>query len=139
MIAKNSKRIKEYLHFAKSQKEVGLMIAENDKELKEFEKELILLNFSKSNNIIDLGKSLKKQGKNYMVLKNEDLKNVYDFLIQYPTGQIEIFNQELMKSDIIIPEYSKNTVLFVVTKEILLKIKDEGYDLLSYAGLTYQN
>lgn len=138
-MAKNSKKIKEYLNFVKSQKEVGLMIAENDKELKEFEKELALSSFSKSNNISELGESLKKPGKNYMVLKNKDSKNVYDFLLQYPTGQIEIFNQEYMKSNIIAPDYSKNTVLFATTKEILLKIKDEGYDLLSYAGLTYQS
>jgi hypothetical protein len=139
MIAKNSKKIKEFLNFVKSQKEVGFIITENDKDLKEFEKELTLSSFIKNGNIVELGESLKKSGKNFIVLKNEDLKSVYDFLIQYPTGQIEIFDSKLMKSEVIIPNYAKSTVVLLTTKKYLSKIEKEGYDLLSHAGLTCQS
>ncbi len=139
MMVKNSKKIQEYLNFVKSQKEVGFMIAKNKQELKEFKKELNSTSFIKSNNISQLGENLKTLGKNYLVLEGDDLKSVYDFLIQYPTGQIEIFNKQSMKSEIIIPDYIKNTTVFLVTKKYLSKIKEEGYDLLSYAGLTYQS
>ena len=138
-MAKNSKKIKEYLNFVKSQKEVGFMLAKNEKELKEFEKELTSSCFVKNSNIAGLGESLKSPGKNYLVLKSNGPKKVYDFLVQYPTGQIEIFDSESMKSDVIIPDYKMNTTVMLVTKKYLLKIKEEGYDLLSYAGLTYQN
>jgi len=138
-MAKNSKKIQEYLNFVKSQKEVGFMIAKNKQELKEFKKELSSTSFIKSNNISQLGENLKISGKNYLVLEDDDLKSVYDFLIQYPTGQIEVFNKQSMKSEIIIPDYIKNTTVFLVTKKYLSKIKEEGYDLLSHAGLTYQS
>lgn len=138
MKTKNNKKIKEYLDFSKSQKEVCLMIAENKKELGDFEKELILSGFVKNSNIIELGESLKKQDKNYLVLKSNESKNAYDFFVQYPTGQIEIFHSKSMKSSVIIPDYKKNSTIVLLTKSDLLKIKEEGYNLLSHVGLTYQ-
>ncbi len=138
-MVKNSKRIKEYLNFVKFQKEVGLIIANNEKELKEIEKELDSSSFIKNNNILELGDNLRSSGKNYFNIESETRKNVYDFLIQYPTGQIDIFDNKLMKSEVIAPSYTKSTVVFLVTKKYLSKIKEEGYDLLSHVGLTYQS
>lgn len=139
MISKNREKIQEYLNFVKSQKEISFIVAKNNRELKEFEKELNSFSFIKNNNVSQLGENLKTSGKNFFVLENDDLKSVYDFLIQYPTGQIEIFNTESMKSELIVPDYVKNTVVFLVTKKYLSKIKKEGYDLLSHAGLTFQS
>ena len=66
-------------------------------------------------------------------------KDFYDFLVQYPTGQIEIFDNSTMESKTISPDYANSCKIFLVLKEDLNKLQEKGWDILANTGLAYQS
>ncbi|MCL5795650.1 MAG: hypothetical protein M1338_04845 [Patescibacteria group bacterium] len=129
----------EFLNFTSSQKEISLGIAKDETELRKLQNILIKNNFKKSNDIFELMSLIKNPHKNYLVLDKNFDKNIYDFLIQYPTGQIEIFNSEKMKSEISSLDYRNSAIIFLVTRENLSYIQKKEFDILPNIGLTYQD
>ncbi len=60
-------------------------------------------------------------------------------MIQYPTGQVEIYDKVNLKSQLVIPVYDKVSVVFVITKDALKKTEELGYQMLEHAGIAYQS
>lgn len=129
---------KEFLDFLKvtfGQKEVGLVIAKDRDELSDFSAVMDGEGFKRSNNISDLFSS----PKTYLSVGENMSKDTYDFLVQYPTGQVEIFDNSVMQSKTFSPDYANSCVVFIVLKEDLNKLQDKGWNILANCGPAYQS
>ncbi|MFH1720678.1 MAG: hypothetical protein ABH856_03675 [Patescibacteria group bacterium] len=130
----NPKSIEEFLFVIQGGKEVGLVIAKNDEEFASFAKVMEGFDFKRSENIAGLFKS----PKTYFVITGDVDKDVYDFIVQYPTGQVEIFDKKLMRSQTLSPDYKNSAIVLLVDKDNLNKIQEKGFDLLSSTGPAFQ-
>lgn len=126
--------LKEFLDTLAGSKEVGLVIAENQKELQNFSRLLDDVGFNKSIGIANVFESQKS----YIVVDEDMGKSVYDFAIQYPTGQVEIFDNKDMRSKVFSPDYGSGVVL-LVAQDVLNNLQTKGFDLLSAAGPAYRS
>jgi hypothetical protein len=124
----------EYISKLAGSKEVGLVIAKDKAELSNLAKELLNIGFKQSKNVADLFKTLKT----YFVVGDDMDKDVYDFVAQYSTGQVEIFDIKLMHTQTFFPDYKKSAVVMLVEKEGLNKIRKNGFDILSVVGPVFQ-
>ena len=127
--------IKQIISIIKNSKEPGLIIAKDDAELLDFLRIMNEQGFKQSRNIDDLLKT----SETYFIIKEDLDKDVYDFIVQYPTGQIQVFNKELMKSEIISPDYENSALILAITKDTLENISSKGFDILSITGPAYQS
>ncbi|MEI6627042.1 MAG: hypothetical protein WCL61_00400 [bacterium] len=132
---KKEKSLEDFLGVAVGAKEASLIIAQDEKELEFFAKIMQKHYFEQAQQIVDLFTT----AKNYFVVGPTISKDVYDFVTQYPTGQIEIFNNQTMSSQLLSPDYSVSALILLVTKEDLQELQQKGCDLLAMVGLTYQS
>lgn len=138
----NTNQFNQFLSRAPQAKEVSLAIAEDEKELKQFQEILDKKKFYQANNIFELLESIKGSGDHYLVIDEKTIKTkkeIYGFIIQYPTGQIEIFNPKIMQSQIASPDYQKLATIILITKKASQDFQKENFDILSAVGLTYQS
>ena len=82
----------DFLKYASSQKEVSLALAKDETELAEFIKALETHQFRQAVDYSDLFKHITQPGKVFVVVKDSLPKDMYDFIVQYPTGQVEIYD-----------------------------------------------
>jgi len=127
--------ISEFLAIMTGSKEIGLVIAGDDKELEDFSRSMDGEGFRQVEGISDLLKS----PKTYLRIGEDMDKNVYDFVVQYPTGQVEIFDKEFMRSETFSPDYHNQRLVLLVAKDDLNKLRAMGFDLLSAVGPAYQS
>ena len=130
----NKASIEEFLSVMIGSREVGLVIAKNEAEISSLTKAMDRSDFKRSENISDLLKS----PKTYLVADENIDKDVYDFIVQYPTGQVEIFNKKLMQSQTLSPDYKNSAIVLLVEKNNLNKIQEKGFDILGVAGPAFQ-
>lgn len=133
-ITSNKASIEEFLSVIIGSREVGLVIAKNEAEISGFAKAMDRFDFKRSENIADLFKS----PKTYFVADGNLDKDVYDFIVQYSTGQVEIFDKKLMQSLTLSPDYKNSAIVLLVDKDNLNKIQEKGFDLLSSTGPAFQ-
>src|SRR3989338_11112693 len=131
----NKASIEEFLSVMIGSREVGLVIAKNEAEISSLTKAMDRSDFKRSENISDLLKS----PQTYLVADENIDKDVYDFIVQYPTGQVEIFDKKLMQSRTLSPDYKKQGVILLVDKDNLNKIQEKGFDLLGTTGPAFQS
>lgn len=124
---------KELLDIAPGSKEVSLAIAKNNKEIRDFSRSLDEAGFEQAKEVFDLFRS----PKTYMSISEDMDKNVYDFIVQYPTGQVEIFDKERMRSEMLSPDYH-HSVILLVEKGALNKLQAKGFDLLAAVGPVFR-
>ena len=134
----NSK-FNDFLKYTNSQKEVSLIIAKDEKELEEFVEILSLADYRQAVDTQELFKRIINPSKVYFIIRNTLHKDIYDFILQYPTGQVEIFDKERMKSETVSPVYNGVSIILLITKQALSSIQQTGQPLLENTGLTYQN
>lgn len=130
----NKASIEEFLSVMIGSREVGLVIAKNEAEISSLAKAMDRFDFKRSENISDLFNS----HKTYLVADENIDKDVYDFIVQYPTGQVEIFNKKLMQSQTLSPDYKNSAIVLLVEKNNLNKIQEKGFDILGVAGPAFQ-
>jgi len=128
----------QFIEYSISQKEVLLVIVKTIEELKRLQRSLQRYKFKKTKNPLELLKKVKGSVKTYFVVENNLDKQLYDFLLQYPTGQIELFDQEKMQSVTHSPNYKNSSVILLITKGALRKAQKKGFNVLANVGLTYQ-
>lgn len=129
---RSSQPFNDFLEIA-SGREVALAVAKDENELNEFIKSMNELGFKEADKVPDL----LSHSKSFIVTKEEAGKDIYDFLVQYPTGQVEVFDKDSMQSKTFSPDY-KNKAVLLIDKKILNKLSGEGLDLLSVAGPAYR-
>jgi len=130
----NKASIEEFLSVMIGSREVGLVIAKNEAEISSLTKAMDRSDFKRSENISDLLKS----PQTYLVADENIDKDVYDFIVQYPTGQVEIFDKKLMQSQTLSPDYKNSAIVLLVEKNNLNKIQEKGFDILGVAGPAFQ-
>lgn len=126
--------LKEFLDTLAGSKEVGLVIAEDQKNLKNLSKLLDDAGFNRSIGITNVFESQKS----YIIVDENIGKSIYDFAVQYPTGQVEIFDDKDMWSKVFSPDYRSGIVL-LVAQGILNNLQTKGFDLLSAVGPAYRS
>lgn len=130
-------QIDQFLIATSGQKEVSLVIAQDQGELEELRNTFNNHNFQESASALELLEKVKIPSKNYLIVDPQD-RGFYEFTSQYPTGQVELFDKINMKSLIANPSYQGTSVVFVIMKPNLVIIQQKDIDLLSSVGLTYQ-
>lgn len=129
----------EFLKYTLSQKEVSLAMAQDDAELNRFVEILQSNRFRQAIDTTELFKYITTLSKVFFIVRGSLEKDVYDFIVQYPTGQIEIFDKQSLKSRIATPVYDGVSVIFLITKPVLRQIQKTGLQMLNYVGVTYQS
>lgn len=129
----------EFLKHIISQKETSLAIAKDESELKKFIGFLESEGFRQAIDTTELFKHSTAPSKAYFIVKDNLSKDIYDFIVQYPTGQVEIYDKQKLKSQIISPIYKDVAILFVITKDTLKKVQESGFSLLEQVGMAYQS
>ncbi len=133
----DKKNFQQFLNLTIGQKEVSLAIARNVSELKEFQEILEKEKFIESKSAAELAQNIKDNMRNFLVL-GSDIKPEYDFIVQYPTGQIEFFDHEAMQPTVYSVEHQDTGIIFLVADEVLKNISI-NYNILERVGLTYRN
>jgi site-specific DNA-adenine methylase len=129
--------INDFLKYTESQKEASLIIAKDNEDFLDIINVLKNNNYQQVNDLLDLFDYITKPSKVFLTIEEDFSKELYDFIIQYPTGQIQIYNN--LRSQIITPIYNQVAVILVVKKEILQKAQASGLKILENIGLSYQN
>ena len=129
----------DFLKYIPSQKEVSLVIAKDENELSELTKTFEDHGFRQAVDVLDLFKHVTKPTKVFFIAKDSLPKDMYDFVIQYPTGQVEIYDKFNLRSQTMIPNYHDVSVVFVMTKDVLKKTQVSGFQVLEQVGMTYQS
>jgi hypothetical protein len=133
------KKIEIFLNRASSQKEPVFVIAQNNQEAKEFQDIIEGAGFKQAKTVRDLMKKIKSVNRKFLLISQGDnLKDIYDFVVQYPTGQVEIYDKKSLTTEVLNPDYKNASFVFLITKEDIKNSKENGYDFMSFAGLTYQ-
>jgi hypothetical protein len=131
---KKDNGLTSFIHAVYGSKEVGLVIAKDGKALANFVRSMDGMSFKPAETSGDFFKF----PKTYCIVGDNIEKDVYDFVVQYSTGQVEIFDSELMRSRMLTPDYGNSAVVLGVTKENLKQLQAKGCDLLSSVGPAYQ-
>ncbi len=131
---KNSS-LEEFLAVTAGSKDMGLIIAKDEGELESLARSLDGMGFKRSKQIAELPKLQKA----YFVVNESASKDAYDFAVQYPTGQVEIFDKEQMQSQSFSPDYGSLNFVLLVAKDDLNKLQTKGFDLLSAVGPAFQS
>lgn len=129
----------EFIKFTNSQKEVSLAIAKNEEELKEFKEALEKHHFRQATEVSQLMLHMDSATKLYFILTDNLSKDLYDFILQYPTGRVQIFNPDKMKSNISVPVYKDVSIVLVIAKDDLAKLQNSEFPILENVGITYQS
>lgn len=134
----NKDELMKFLKVASGQKEVALVIAQDETELQELQQFLKKDGFIKVDRTSELLNRMDKPGKLLFTFSGTINKHVYDFLMQYSTGQVEIFDHSKMQSQIAIPDYRLLSVVALITKQNLLELEKQGYSIRINTGVAYQ-
>ncbi len=129
----------DFLQHTTSQKEVSLVIAQDEPELKELRAVLDQKAFTQLVDHPEFFRYISTPSKIYFVIQNHMPKRIYDFIMQYPTGQVEIFDKNKMKAVVISPIYKDVAVVILMTKETLGNIQKSEFQILEKVGMTYQS
>lgn len=127
--------LEDFLAVTDGSKDLGLIIAKDTDELQNTARSLESLGFKKAEKISALF-SFKKS---YLIVDENLAKDAYDFAVQYPTGQVEVFNKEQMKSETFSPDYSNLNLVLLVARDDLNKLDAKGFDLRSAVGPAFQS
>ncbi len=125
----------DFLSIVLGSKEVGLILAKDKSEFTDFMQKLEQTGFRQAQKMTDITKIARV----YFALDEVVNKEVYDFVVQYPSGQVELFDKQLMQSTVFSPDYKNSAVVLLVYKDSLIKFKEQGFDILTVAGPAFQS
>ena len=86
----------------------------------------------------ELARKTTVSNKLFCIHKGVIRKNVYDFITQYPSGQIQLFDKQTMKPQFVEPIHTGVSVILLMTEETLKENELEGYTLMDKVGLVYR-
>ena len=134
-----NKSFTDFIKHSHSQREISLAVAKDDHELRQFEHQLDEAGYKKAHDTNELLHNMHKNTQIYLLIEENFPKALYDLIIQYPTGQVEIFDVHSMKSTVISPEYEKSSIILLATKEDLSFFEQKGYSILQHVGMAFQS
>jgi hypothetical protein len=119
--------LSDFLHLIPAQKEVSLIVAQDQLQLKEFQIQLIAAGFNQISQMVDLYNLITQPSKSFISPTPDQYKTIYDFAIQYPTGQV----------DHVSPLYDQVSLVILLTKDHLYQFQSQKLPLLNVVGLTF--
>lgn len=136
-MAELSKKISfaDFISVVFGSKEVGLALAKDKTEFADFTQKLEQAGFQQPKNIADIPKIAKV----YFSFDDIISKEIYDIVVQYPSGQVEIFDKQLMQSRVFSPDYKNSALVLLMYKDSLIKFQEQGFDILAVAGPAFQS
>jgi hypothetical protein len=133
----------EFLTPALKVKEMSLVLAQNENEQETLQELLIKANFINVFDIFILMEKLKVGGKYFLIINSdtssEDLKKYYDFVAQYATGTIELFDHQNFKTIVVAPNYENSSIILLINKNDIKSLALKGFNFINNCGLTYQS
>jgi uncharacterized protein (UPF0333 family) len=112
---------------------LGIVFEKNEK-ISEIEDVLLENGYVKSQNMREIFNAVKNAEKTFFALGETAGKNIYNLLIQYPTGQIVL--NDGVKNLVANPNYQEGNIVVLVNKKDIKKIEQDGKNILSIFGLT---
>jgi hypothetical protein len=131
---KHAASLNDFLAVLQGSKEVGLALAEDNADRSRLANALEEQGLKRSARVLDLFTA----PQTYIVLGKDADKDLYDFAVQYPTGQVEIFDTKRMRSEILLSTDGDRRVVFLAAKDDLDAWQAKGFDILSAVGPTYR-
>ncbi len=116
-----------------------MVIAKDIDELKEFVQELKDADCKYLKDIWEVMDFANSEGRGCFAMDEGLEKELYDFIVQYPTGQVEIWDEAKHDFRVLNPKYEDVSLVFLITKQDLENIKKQSFEILSKVGLTYQS
>jgi hypothetical protein len=136
----DNNKFEEFIKDSISQKEISLILAKDDDELAWLKDKLAKNNYIFPANILVAISELNSQDKTCFEIKDEsEAKELYDFAMQYPTGQINMFDEKTMKNIISTPDYNNKSIIFLATEDQLKKLRHINFDFFAISGIAYRN
>jgi len=129
---------REFLTFTSSQKEVSLVLAKDETVQNDLVQILYQQGFHQIHTVSELLKIIAAPTKVFYLVQNELPVDIYEFIQQYPTRHISIYDKATKKFVASRPIYKDVAVILVVTKDNLEKIHSQNFTLFDKVGLTYQ-
>lgn len=126
----------KFINYSVSQKEISLIITKDEEKIQETIKTLTDVGYSQVSEIKEILKLITRPAKILVVLNNDFPKDIYDFVVQYPTGQVEIYDKEKLKSETVVPIYKDVSIIVVADEKTIEKSK---LPVLEKVGLTYRS
>ena len=127
--------LEQFIKLSIISKDIGLIVVTTDGEIDLEAKTLNEKGFVKSENTDDFSNNKKS----YYILSKDIPKEMYDFMAQYSSGHIEIFDTEKMESKVVNPEYKNSAVILISTKQNLSSLETKGLNIRQIVGPVWQS
>jgi hypothetical protein len=123
----------DFISTVSESREVGLIIAENIEERDNYSRLLEMNGLGKLSSVL----KYKNVGHGwYVIADNDNCKEIYDFICQYPLTTVSFFDSKTADTVVINPDY-KHPVIVLIEKDALNAIQ-KRFDLLGRVGITYR-
>lgn len=130
---------KQFIKDASNQRELPLALAKDTDQFYELHNLLKDEGFKGTDKIYRIVENPEDYSKGYIVINEHNYKQVYDFVIQYPTGQVNYFDQINTKNFIFTPDYKKQTLILLTTNEFMLYLQNNRLNFLEIVGMVYRS
>ena|SRR5260221_10173792 len=129
----------EFLTYTNSQAEVSLVLAKDEDEQNNFINTLKEQQFKQVISLSHLLAAIKAPTKIFYVITDDLPQGIYEFISQYPTGHLSIFDKTVGDFHTITPLYTDVAVVFIITKDRMKKLVQKESPILDKVGLVFQS
>ena len=135
----DNKSFKQFIDDSNGQKELSLILAKSIDEYHDFTNNLDSQGFVGSDDVYAVLSHPDRDKKAYLVINDKSKKVLYDFAMQYPTGQINLLDPTDMKNMSFNPDYENHSLLLLTTTDYLKYIAKDNLDFLDITGIVYRS
>lgn len=135
----NGNDLKQFIKESKGQKELSLVLAKDDQEFQDFQEALAVEGFLGSDDVLLSLTEPHAPKKLYLVINQESAKDLYDFAIQYPTGQVNLQEAKTMKNYNFNFNYKDYAFILLTTTEFHDYLSKNNLDFLDCVGMVYRS
>ncbi len=137
----NAQQLEEFIHYLPGHKEVALVLSRDAVELADLAEALAIHGFSPTYSVQEwLTKS--QEESTYLLadgVKEGEAKDLYDLAVQYPTGQVQVWNPATSALVSVPLSYQGTPPVLLTTLQNLHTLEAQGFDLRSASGLAFQS
>lgn len=135
----NEGKVIQFLKESVSQKEVSLIVARDNDEFKIFHSFLLRHGYSGSDDAFEALAGANHHNKVCLIFNHHNGKILYDFVLQYPTGQVNLLDNNKMKNLSFSPKYEDHSIILLTTEGYLTHLTKNDLNFLSITGMVYRN
>lgn len=134
----NKNKFEEFLKFSEGETQPILIIASDNEEQEKFADFLENNSYKKSDGYKDIMENINNFKKTFYILGGDIPKEVYDIVVQFPTGLIQIIGED-MQQIVANPEYMRVSFAILTTLGNLKLCEEKaGFLIRDKVGIAYQ-